>query len=243
MAGTTPFVFPAQVQIEQGGEIVERWHWDYGLGGLGDIGCHTLDIPIFVLGLDYPSVVTMDAELDYREAFDGQQPSDDGATYVYEFPAAAGRPALKVYWYEGGRMPKMPDSILAETPERKQKWTGGGCLLVGDRNTLISQGMRPTSPRLLNDWEAIRRSRPEKTTPRAVGNPVKEIMAAIRGEIPKCGSNFDYAVPLTETVILGTVANRSKKRVEYLPEQMAFKDASLNTYIREPARAGWDYGG
>jgi len=22
--------FPAQVQIEQGGEIVERWHWDYG---------------------------------------------------------------------------------------------------------------------------------------------------------------------------------------------------------------------
>ena len=50
-------------------------------------------------------------------------------------------------------------------------------------------------------------------------------------------------MPLTETVILGTVANRSKKRVEYLPEQMAFKDASLNTYIREPARAGWDYGG
>jgi len=22
-----------------------RWWWDYGLGGLGDIGCHTLDIP------------------------------------------------------------------------------------------------------------------------------------------------------------------------------------------------------
>lgn len=220
-----------------------RWHWDYGLGGLGDIGCHTLDIPIFAMGLGYPSVVTMDAELDYREAFDGQQPSAEGATYVYEFPAAAGRPALKVYWYEGGRMPKMPDSILAETPERKQKWIEGGCLLVGDRNTLISQGMRPTSPRLLNDWEEIRRSRPEKTTPRAVGNPVKEIMAAIRGDIPKCGSNFDYAVPLTETVILGTVANRSKKRVEYLPEQMAFKDASLNTYIREPTRAGWDYGG
>jgi predicted dehydrogenase len=28
-----------------------RWHWDYGMGGLGDIGCHTLDIPIFCMGL------------------------------------------------------------------------------------------------------------------------------------------------------------------------------------------------
>jgi hypothetical protein len=118
----------------------------------------------------------------------------------------------------------------------------GGCLLVGDKNTIYSPGMRPTAPRLIKDWSTIRRALPEKTLPRAVGNPVQEIMAAIRGDIQKPGSNFDYAVPLTETVILGTIALRSGKKVEYYPESMTFKDSSLNAYIKEPVRKGWECG-
>ena len=64
----------------------------------------------------------------------------------------------------------------------------------------------------------------------------------VKGELPRCGSNFDYAVPLTETVILGTIALRSGKKVEYNPATMDFKDSSLNTYIKEPVRPGWVYG-
>ena len=118
----------------------------------------------------------------------------------------------------------------------------GGCLLVGDKNTIYSPGMRPTAPRLIKNWTTIRRALPEKTVPRAVGNPVQEIMAAIRGDIQEPGSNFDYAVPLTETVILGTIALRSGKKVEYNPESMTFKDSSLNAYIKEPVRKGWECG-
>ncbi|MGB0372432.1 MAG: Gfo/Idh/MocA family oxidoreductase [Opitutales bacterium] len=219
-----------------------RWHWDYGLGGLGDIGCHTLDIPVFCMGLGYPTAVYMDDTLDFREEFDGKKPKDESATYVYEFPAEGSRPAVKVYWYEGGRMPRLPMDVVGDDPEKKKRWVEGGCLLIGDKNTIVSRGMRPTSPRMQNDWEDIRRSLPEKTTPRAIGNPVKEIMAVIRGEIPQCGSNFDYAAPLTEIVCLGTLANRFQKRVEFIPETMTFKDASLNPYVRDPVRAGWEYG-
>ena len=71
---------------------------------------------------------------------------------------------------------------------------------------------------------------------------MKEVIAAIKGEIEKPGSNFDYAVPLTEMVILGTIAMRSGKKVEYHPESMTFKDASLDAYIKEPVRAGWEFG-
>jgi hypothetical protein len=93
------------------------------------------------------------------------------------------------------------------------------------------------------NWEDIRRGGlPPKTLPRAVGDPVEEIIAALKGEVEKCGSNFDYAVPLTETVLLGTIANRSGKVVEYQPETMDFKDPSLNQYIKEPVRKGWEYG-
>ena len=214
-----------------------RWWWDYGLGGLGDIGCHTLDIPVYALCLGYPTAVYMDNTLDFRSKFDGKKPKKDAATYVYEFAARGDKPPVKVFWYEGGRLPDFPESMKgAETPLE------GGCLLVGDKNTIFSPGMRPTSPRLLNDWMELRKALPPKTIPRAIGNPVKEIMAAIRGEIPKASSNFNYAVPLTEIVILGTIANRSGKKVEYLPQSMTFKDASLNHYIREPVRKGWEYG-
>jgi hypothetical protein len=102
--------------------------------------------------------------------------------------------------------------------------------------------MRPTEPRLVDNWQELQHHLPPKTLPRAVGNPVNELFAAIRGDVEKCGSNFDYAVPLTETVLLGTIANRSGKKVEYLPDSMTFKDTSLNGYIREPVRKGWEYG-
>ena len=219
-----------------------RWHWEYGSGGLGDIGCHTLDIPVYTLGLGYPSAVYMDESLDFRQEFDNKVPKSEAATYVYEYPAVGKRPAVKVFWYEGGRMPKFPKSILSGTPEMKKDLNPGGCMMVGNKNTIISPGMRPDKPRLVNNWEEISLHLPEKKTPRAVGNPVQEIMAAIRGNIPKCGSNFDYAVPLTETVLLGTIAIRSNKKVIYNPEKMTFTDRTLNAYIKEPIRKGWESG-
>ncbi len=219
-----------------------RWHWDYGCGGLGDIGCHTLDIPVYTMGLGYPSAVYMGGDLDFRHEFDDKLPNPEGATYIYEFPAQGERPAVKVFWYEGGRMPKFPAEVHALPAEAKGSMAEGGCLMIGDKNTLFSPGMRPVKPRLVYNWDDISQNLPEKTTPRAVGNPVAEIMAAVRGDIPKCGSNFDYAVPLTEIVLLGTIANRSNKKVIYNPDSMTFSDSSINKYIKEPVRTGWDYG-
>lgn len=216
-----------------------RWWWNYGTGGLGDIGCHTLDIPKYVLELGNPTSVRVDDAINFRAEHDGKKPSRGAGTYVYEFAAHGGKPPVAVYWYEGGHMPRIPAALKASHKIPNE----GGCLLIGSKNTLYSPGMRPTSPSLVNDWEAIRRDGlPPKTTPRAVGNPVKELFTAIRGDIPKCGSNFDYAAPLTELVLLGTVARRSGKIVEYLPEQLCFKDASLNSYLKEPVREGWACG-
>ena len=219
-----------------------RWHWEYGSGGLGDIGCHTLDIPVYTLGLGYPSAVYMNETLDFRHKFDNKKPNIEAATYTYEFQAKGNSPALKVFWYEGGRMPEFPDAVYAETPEIKNELASGGCMLIGDKNTIISPGMRPVAPKLLNNWKEISRNLPEKTTPRAVGNPVKEIMTAIRGDIPKCSSSFEYTVPLTEIILLGTIANRTKKKVIYNPGSMTFSDSSLNEYIKEPVRKGWEVG-
>lgn len=216
-----------------------RWWWPYGSGGLGDIGCHTLDIPVYALGLGYPSSVSIDNRIDFSGELRKKKPKPGATTYVYEFPRP-GKDPLKVFWYEGGHLPRMPESFQGTATDDREM--AGGCLLVGTKNLLYSTGMRPTSPRLVEHWEDIKRQLPPKTLPRAVGSPVKELFAAVRGEIKHCGSNFDYAVPLTEIVLLGTIANRSGKKVEYLPESMTFKDSSLNRYLKEPVRKGWEYG-
>jgi len=217
-----------------------RWWWDYGLGGLGDIGCHTLDIPKYAMGLGYPSVVYTDHTINFQHQYHDKPRKEAGATYIYEYPARDAKPPVTVYWYEGGHLPLRRDNMVSKSGIKGV--LSGGCMLIGDKNTIYSPGMRPTGPRLLENWAELCRALPEKTVPRAVGNPVKEIMAAIRGDIQKPSSNFDYAVPLTETVILGTIALRSGKRVEYNPDSMTFQDSALNAYIKEPVRKGWACG-
>jgi predicted dehydrogenase len=216
-----------------------RWWWNYGSGGLGDIGCHTLDIPKYTLGLGYPVSVHVDNNINFSHELHDAKPKVGATTYVYEFERP-GKDNLKVFWYEGGHLPRLPKTLKESAKDPKD--LAQGCLLVGEKNSIFSPGMRPTSPRLVENWMELRKQLPPKTLPRAVGNPVKELFAAIQGDIPKCGSNFDYSVPLTEMVLLGTIANRSGKKVEYLPKTMTFKDSSLNDYIKEPVRRGWEYG-
>jgi hypothetical protein len=184
--------------------------------------------------------VHVDNSINFSHLYDPKPPHEAAITCVYEFPARGDRPSVRVYWYEGGHLPKLPDNMVESYGLRTIK--SGGCLLVGSKNILYSPGMRPDAPRFIHNWGEIRKSLPERTVPRAVGNPVQEIFAAIRGDIERPGSNFDYAVPLTETVLLGTIAIRSGKKVEYDPASMTFKDSSLNGYIKEPVRKGWEYG-
>ena len=69
------------------------------------------------------------------------------------------------------------------------------------------------------------------------------LVAIIGGSLAKgAGLSSLWSAAAFIIVILGTIANRSGKKVEYLPQSMTFKDASLNHYIREPVRKGWEYG-
>ena len=66
---------------------------------------------------------------------------------------------------------------------------------------------------------------------------------AIKGEIKEPGSNFDYAVPLTEVVLLGAMAQRTGKTIEWDAENMSVKgQPELASLIKEPTRGGWSYG-
>jgi hypothetical protein len=83
-----------------------------------------------------------------------------------------------------------------------------------------------------------------KPLPRSkAGEPIGELFAAIRGEIPHAGSHFDYACPLTELVNVGVLAIRSGKTIEWDAAAMKVKNApEFDAWIKEPVREGWSYG-
>lgn len=212
-----------------------RGWWDYGCGGLGDIGCHCLDAPFWVLQLGMPEKV----EVVEQEKWENRAYTAPASHIIFHFAARGEMPAVQIHWYEGGLLPEPLPGMTKGLPDN-------GMIMKGSKETLFSEGMRVQSPQL---WprermtpiiDILRR----KPLPRSVaGEPIGELFAAIRGDIPHAGSHFDYACPLTELVNTGVLAIRSGKTIEWDSANMKVKGApEFDAWIKEPVRDGWSYG-
>jgi predicted dehydrogenase len=211
-----------------------RWRgwWHYGNGMLGDWACHTLDAPFWSLDLGAPTSVEAEVSAVSKEIV------PDWAEVTFRFPARGSKPPVTLKWLEGtSKKPAAPADWDPKVPFPER-----GMLMLGDKNTLFAPGGRPDSPRLLPNavMEEFKKNRPPATIPRVVGGPVKEWIDAIRKTGPLPGSNFEYSVPLSEMVLLGVVAVRTGKRLEW--DAKAGKitnDPALDKLVQITARDGW----
>jgi predicted dehydrogenase len=214
-----------------------RWRgwWHYGNGMLGDWACHTLDAPFWALDLGAPSSV----EAKVSDVSDEVTPTT--AVVTYQFPARGKLPPVKLTWREGpGTKPRTPR--LWEDDPKKPGLPERGMMMLGDKNTLYAPGGRPDSPRLVGTkaMEELKQNRPAPTIPRVVGGPMKEWLDAIAKTGPMPGSNFEYSVPLSEMVLLGVLAMRTGKRLEWDGRSgRIVNDAALNRLVDITARKGW----
>jgi hypothetical protein len=82
--------------------------------------------------------------------------------------------------------------------------------------------------------------KPEPTLPRSPGH-FKEFVEAIQSNEPgRALSNFDYAGRLTETVLLGVVALRAGKTIEWDAEGLRARNCpEADQYIRRDYRKGY----
>ncbi|MFT5239074.1 MAG: putative dehydrogenase [Candidatus Promineifilaceae bacterium] len=215
-----------------------RWRgwWDYGCGSLGDIGCHTFDAPFWVLGLGSPTRVEVD-----RIEPPGSGFIPMSSVITYHFPARGAKPPVTLKWFEKGYDVPMPK----RWDENKALHSEGGMYMEGSKETLYHAGMRPKSPQITPNarfMDAKPKLAELERLPKAVGGPIEEWYHAIKGG-PAPGSNFDYAAPLTEMVLLGVLAQRSGKTIEWDAEQMKVKgQPEFDALIKEPTRDGWAYG-
>ncbi len=142
-------------------------------------------------------------------------------------------------WYEGIEKPAVrPEWGIDELPR-------SGMIMIGDKKTLIT-GARPNNPRLLVPEEEMNEfleNLPPQKYPRVEEEkPVQEWVAAIKNDtLP--GSNFDYAASLMEMAQVGVLAQRFGGTINYDAKNMkAVGRPELDIYIKEPVRAGWEYG-
>ncbi len=224
------FLGPAPVRPYN--EIYTPWNWrgwwDFGTGAFGDMACHVLDPVYRSLKLGYPDKVRGSSTSINTES------APQAETVEFFFPARDNMPRLampgvKVHWYDGGLLPNLTDLLPAG--ENLMADGLGGCLFIGSKDALMC-GCGGYNPRLMSgrvpDVKPYLRRVPGGDTFYPDGPHEQDWIRACK-ESPDSriegSSNFAYAGPFNEMVLLGVLAVRLQglnKALQWDGEHMRF---------------------
>lgn len=192
-----------------------RGWWNFGTGALGDMGCHLMDPPFRVLGLGYPteveasigSVFLKDWTPEYIP--EGCPPSSHAQL---KFPATVkNKSEVVMTWSDGGIRPFRPD-VIPPDAELSEPNGANGVFMIGTKGVMTC-GVYGINPKVfLNSGQVLTHKSKEIDVPE-FGHNLAWQEACKEGFGKKkhkaLTSSFDYAGPLTETVLMGNLAIRS----------------------------------
>lgn len=202
-----------------------KWRnwWAFGGGSLADFGCHFMDLPHWALDLRHVASVEV---LTGPPAHAYSTPP--WLTLRFEHPAIAGRSAIGVTWYHGGRYPERLGADLYS------RWKSG-VLFVGSRGELLADYGRH---QLLPEKEFAGFEPPAKSIPDSPGHQ-REWIAACKGE-GQTSCPFDYAGPLSEAALLGNAAYRAGTKILWDSRKMRVANThAADGFIHHEYRPGW----
>jgi hypothetical protein len=234
---------PAEDRPYHSAYLPRTWRgwWDFGCGAIGDMACHALDPVFWALKLGSPTVVEACIPQIFVERGVMKNTIKDTAPVAsiirYQFPAREGMPPVKLSWFDGGLQPPRPEEFDFETNLK-----GSGVIFIGDKGKIIC-GEYGHDPKILPESKMISYKQPERTIPRIPlgrlgGHEADWIRACKEGK--PAGSNFDYAGPMTEAGLLGNVAIRLGKKLDWDGVNMKAKNApEADQFIHPQYRDGW----
>lgn len=241
-----------------------RGWWNFGTGALGDMGCHLMDPPYRVLGLGYPtevessvgSVYTQDWIPDYYP-----ESCPPSSRTQLKFLATEKNPSeVKLNWTDGGLRPFHPDLIPADHPIGDDN-SANGVIMIGKKG-IMTCGTYGLNPKVYLNTGDIITADSEEDTPDALpenGHQAQWVAACKEGygseKHKALTSSFDFAGPLTESVLMGNLAIRSynlreqvENRFEYPGRKKLLWDGvnmkvtnfePANQFVRRTYREGW----
>lgn len=248
-----------------------RGWWDYGTGALGDVGCHLIDIPFRTLGLGYPTDAECSVGMIFSQKWEPDYhpkgcPASSFITIHFEGTEKSGTDTIEMTWSDGGIRPAHPKVIPADHDIGGRN-SANGVLMIGE-NGVISTNINDSSPLMpklyLNDGTTEFGPETEDDFEPEYGHQRRWVEACKAGfgseEHKALTSSFDYAGPMTETVLMGNLAIRSymlrrevmdgdDKRMDYYARKKLLWDGEsmkitnikeANQFVTRTYREGWE---
>jgi len=208
-----------------------RSFWEYGGGMLSDLGCHRMDLAHWALDLRHPTKVSAEGPpVDPT----GAPPS---LKVTYDYPARGTMPPVKLTWYHGSQRPAIL-STYQDAQGQPVKF-GDGVLFVGKEGAIYGDyGRLMLLPE--SKFATVRIGIPEQLRiPASVGHHKEWVDACKTGSETSC--NFDYSGALTEAVLLGLVAYRTGKAIDWDAQSLkATNCPEADAFITKEYRKGWE---
>lgn len=202
---------------------------DYGCGTLGDMGVHIFDTPYNALQLDVPRTITANC----------RKPNGFGypekTMVTYEFPGTKyTADTLKWVWYDGEGADKQREDLMLPGGEDLRDQ---GAMFIGEKGRLYLPHFQ-VRPKLIVDgsYKDIDITRYKLTPPDGGYGPESnkhyhEFVDACLGKA-KTSAPFSYASRLTETILLGVIAERfPNETLHWDAKNAKFAEEDANQYL------------
>ena len=206
-----------------------RKRLDFGTGTFGDMGCHILDPVYTSLALTAPTSIRSEGGAPVGENWG----LDSQVRYI--FPGTKHTTdTLTLFWYDGDKRP--PTDVKALIG--KKYLEDQGSIYIGTEGVLYAPYIEPPVLLPADKFKDVK-------LPNPGGNDhYLQFVEACRGN-GKTSAPFDYAGPLTESVLLGCLATRfPKTTLEWDPIALKVTNVSeANAFVRRRYRKGWEVEG
>jgi predicted dehydrogenase len=205
-----------------------RGWFDFGTGALGDMAVHNLDPAFYALDLGAPAATEAQTSPLKKESY------PLWTIITFEFAAQGNRPALKAKWYDGGKMPPKPDDLGDE-----MDLPDNGIYFLGEKGTMLCGGWSGM-PKLFPEKLRKEFQVPAKTIARSIGHRQEWVQACKDRKPEAAMAGFWYSGAFTEALLVGNLAVRLQKRIEWDAVAMRAKNApEAEALIRKTYRAGF----
>jgi predicted dehydrogenase len=220
--------------------------WDFGSGTVGDMCCHSFHFYFDELQLQAPTTIYGTGSFHHDgivHKVETPECQSRANMITWEYPSRGDLPPVSVHWYDGGMKPHRPVELDHELP-----MPSSGVLFVGEKGKLLTGygGGSPYKDRgnegglLLPEKKFTGYQDPPQTL-RRVEEHYKEWTTACKtGEKTVCP--IEYGCEMTEVGLLGALALRTKKLLEWDAEVMQVTNQGIDVsmLVKPPYRKGWE---
>ena len=211
-----------------------RAFFDFGVGEMGDMGCHHLDPTFDALQLTAPLRVKQTTPV--PGSSDHMWGKQRQVELIFPGTEMTAGDEVKLTWHDGAQR---PDESRIPRPEKWKKLPLQGTCWIGESGAIFKEYRSAPMVMPANGSEFPKGSYPSNLEPQSHYHDWVD--AILKGGDARSAADFTHGGPLTETVLVGAMADRfagewlqwNQKKLEYTGHEGA------TGLVKREYRDGW----